>query len=697
MAIISNKNNSAFTLAELMVIMAVMTVIIAAVAPVFTSRYTNASLDRVWSLVSASNNDDIYADAPTRSMMQQVFIGATPIDKEDIKNTYRPNSKLVVRSSNKINGSSLQKQIEFKYGDNSKGYLFAGNTNLLLGSNYPNLSFTYNRSSASSPSVLKIGPGASGNTALGVGALNSLTSGSNNSAFGYNALNSLTTGTYNTSIGYNSGKSLTTGAGNVFVGYNSYNNSSGLYNTIIGNNTLGSDSASNYTTAVGNNILVHGDHDVALGGDNHIGGNYNTALGYGALKSTLEGQHNNFEYNTAIGYNSCSGISLSAKNKTCIGGVGIDETNMSSTAQALFNDEVPRVFIGKSANKYNSAATLEVHSLSTANSKHPYPGSISGAASLNDSSVIVNGNLIVRGQTYMIGRSPFPVNPSNNNVANTISLMGYRLYKESILSHKPIIGLDGSENNKRIIDENHYIHQSYAGREHCICTYSCGLNEVKGRDSYDWSSINAYPYLLYVNNNGTSDASWQAIHVCGSDYNTSSTSANNIELDNARNITNYTGLDSNMLQALYGGNSCCPILNYSGIQIYNTISSDLGLKNIDSLFTDGINKLSKLKIYNYTFKSDEYKLPHVGVIAQDLKSIFPRAVSKDSNGYYKIRTDDMFYAAINAVKELNANIINLNTKITGYFNRLNKLQTENKILKDKLLKLSKELEILEKE
>ena len=53
-------------------------------------------------------------------------------------------------------------------------------------------------------------------------------------------------------------------------------------------------------------------------------------------------------------------------------------------------------------------------------------------------------------------------------------------------------------------------------------------------------------------------------------------------------------------------------------------------------------------------KIDEKKTPHVGVIAQDLQKIFPDAVKKGVDGFLSIRFEDMFYAMINAIKELDA-------------------------------------------
>lgn len=86
------------------------------------------------------------------------------------------------------------------------------------------------------------------------------------------------------------------------------------------------------------------------------------------------------------------------------------------------------------------------------------------------------------------------------------------------------------------------------------------------------------------------------------------------------------------------------------------IFSDIRLKNIGEPFGSGLDAINKLKIYNFTYKKDTAKTPNVGVIAQDLQKIFPNAVIKDEDGYLKIRWDEMFYSALNAIKELNAKI-----------------------------------------
>lgn len=91
--------------------------------------------------------------------------------------------------------------------------------------------------------------------------------------------------------------------------------------------------------------------------------------------------------------------------------------------------------------------------------------------------------------------------------------------------------------------------------------------------------------------------------------------------------------------------------------------SDRRLKNVGEKYTAGLEELKKLDFFHYTFKKDENKTPRVGVMAQDLQKVFPDAVVKGKDGYLMIRTEDMFYAVINAVKELDSKISALVEKV----------------------------------
>lgn len=93
--------------------------------------------------------------------------------------------------------------------------------------------------------------------------------------------------------------------------------------------------------------------------------------------------------------------------------------------------------------------------------------------------------------------------------------------------------------------------------------------------------------------------------------------------------------------------------------------SDIRLKNVGEPFTAGLNELEKLNFYHFTFKKDKDQVPQVGVMAQDLQKVFPQAVSKDDGGWLTIRWDEMFYAAINAIKELNTKVCAITKDVTN--------------------------------
>ena len=137
--------------------------------------------------------------------------------------------------------------------------------------------------------------------------------------------------------------------------------------------------------------------------------------------------------------------------------------------------------------------------------------------------------------------------------------------------------------------------------------------------------------------------------------------------------------------------------------------SDRRLKNVGEKYTAGLDELKKLEFFHYTFKKDENKTPMVGVMAQDLQKVFPDAVTKGDDGYLRIRLEDMFYAVINAVKELdskitqiveNVNKVNSTIEeqqkvIDAQQNKIAELEKQNADFEKRLAKLEKKNKIVE--
>ena len=106
---------------------------------------------------------------------------------------------------------------------------------------------------------------SAGNTSIGYGALNNLSSGDSNIAVGYESLEDVTSGNHNIGLGYRAGMNITTGN----------------YNTVIGNNTVSGLTDQGYNT-----ILGYG-----AGGSSVTGGN-NVIIGYDAGSNLTSGNNN---------------------------------------------------------------------------------------------------------------------------------------------------------------------------------------------------------------------------------------------------------------------------------------------------------------------------------------------------------------------------------------------------------------------
>jgi len=186
-----------------------------------------------------------------------------------------------------------------------------------------------------------------GNTAEGLEALFSLTSGTFNTALGWLSLASVTTGGLNTGVGAGT-LVLNTADGNTATGAAALlNNTTGFGNTANGSFALATNSTGNNNTAVGREALsscATGGANTAVGTGalaNHSTGSNNTAIGREALLNDTTGESNvavgrsalvnntNGVTNIAIGTDS-GGSVTTASNVVCIGfgvgGANVDET-----------------------------------------------------------------------------------------------------------------------------------------------------------------------------------------------------------------------------------------------------------------------------------------------------------------------------------------------------------------------------------
>ncbi len=595
------RNKSAYTIAEVMIVLLILTVIFAAFAPIITKRKLSSykSSNAIWNKYNETKGFDAYFDPSNTKNTGTAFFGVKPDSHGAVTSTLTPLSRVVIRSGPVTSGNKLQRQIQFRFGRLSgnaaeKKYgKFAGTwlmdrQNVLLGGAYPNIDNTPDNIEArdnvaigyQSMNALK---NAQGNTALGLSALSENISGKYNTAIGYNAGSTLQAD-YNTYIGAGAGEKAS-GSRNTAVGYQAGYNNSGSVNVFVGANA-GRTGSGSYNVGIGYDAL------------RSVSGNYNVAIGTGALKNLTTGS-----YNTAIGYNACSEVTTGS-HKTCIGynsgpGANTQTSYMSATGSwsrgqtvsdylGSKTDNLERTYIGGRPYNYGGDAVMEIHNVGGTNSNL-----INNPGVKSNTTTVINGNLIVRGRTMMtIGSklwSFVEVDPKGSSAEHS---MGYY-----------------SNNN--------------------IGTILAAGNQQDYTVCYD-TKVNTGPFPLKLKGG-----------VC---------------------------LDST--------------------------SSDRRLKNIGTRSIAGLKELNQLKIYDYTFKNDKSKHSQIGVMAQDLQKVFPNSVFEGPDGYLRIRWDEMFFASINAIKELDRKIVSLVNRATKVETQIARLEQENISLKTQVDALSVRVEKL---
>jgi prepilin-type N-terminal cleavage/methylation domain-containing protein len=151
-----------------------------------------------------------------------------------------------------------------------------------------------------------------------------------------------------------------------------------------------------------------------------------------------------------------------------------------------------------------------------------------------------------------------------------------------------------------------------------------------------------------------------------------------------------TGITSEAEQ-VWIGTSYSTVYIPGSLEVSGTaVTSDKRLKNIKGENTSGLEKIKQIKVFNYTLKDDKEKTPRVGVIAQDLQKIFPDAVSKGYEGFLAVRTEDILYALVNAVKELDKKIDAAVVSVKEQCRILKRVQDDAAAVQTRVAKLEKE-------
>ena len=646
----SRNKITAFTLAEMMVVMLIVSIVLAAMAPVMTTK-NKVDNSSPWRY-SPANSSDAYFGA---GEAMRAFIGQVNGEDADL-------GKLII--NNNATGNS---HILFKSNNDVLGDLYFNGTSLILGSRPSNsTNATYGANNIS------IGPNNWSSTGV---------EGDSNITIGDNAMNSLTTGRSNIGIGTTL-SAVTTGSNNVAVGDNSLLGSNGDYNVAVGtrayrqgtggsNVIVGGDAMSQYS---GNNNVVMGTQAMYYGS-----GNNNVAIGTNA---NYNGTNSTATYTgtTAVGHNA----QASAEDAVAIGknanssqkqAISINGTASGYSSIAIGTDSSADgsdgVAIGYSAHtEKNYSVAIAFDSTAT--------GYMSIAIG-NGSTASAYSSIAIGSYAKANGRRNIAIGENalyNNQSGNSNTAIGENACQYVTGSNKTCIGSNSGPNSGT----------KYANRDDTVERIFIGRQ----------SKFNGGPAVLEVHNDpgsvrnvratgsGKGDQTYE-IEKTGVVVNGNLFVKGMIFFNDGSDDWSYPGtIKYNGKNDGYGAQAygrqvtqnadLIYYSDYAGKVVHQRQDSDRRLKYVGKENTSGLDKIKQLKVFNYVYKKDTTKTPHVGVIAQDLQKVFPNAVKKGADGFLTIRMEDMFYAVINAIKELDAKYQAQEKRIDDLEKRIEKLE-----------------------
>lgn len=404
----------AFSLTELLIVLVVIAILFAAMAPIVTKRRNGADIanENVWNYVNDDDQMDAFYDPGMRTWTSTAVFGFTPSKLES------PYAKTIIKAKPK------QRMIQFRYGSGSgisTGSLFLDDKN--------NIYLTSNNDKLVNADKSK------STTAAGLGALSNRSDVTYSVALGSDAFKgdkdtSSTNDTIINAIGSASSKNLKGVSTTTAIGaLSNQSRINPVYTVAIGGQSLASFDYHpqksvyvGYSTGAGEKNTSDVAYNTILGSSypGGEGSNSNTILGYNSYTNGYEAA----KHVTAVGAYTCNsikGVKSDSANagRTCIGyGSGREYNN---TPDAFTQDDYDRVFLGGTPlGGFNGRGVVEVHNINTS-----YTALMENEAknekSLPSNSVVMNSNIVVRGGLYtysprkLVGHRPIGIDPAWTN------------------------------------------------------------------------------------------------------------------------------------------------------------------------------------------------------------------------------------------------------------------------------------------
>ena len=659
----------AFSLTELLIVLVIIAVLFAAMAPIISKRRsgeTNAN-EQVWSFVNGDDQKNAFYDSGSRRLTSAAFMG---LDPAELNGNYAPFAKVIIKARNN------QNMIQFRTGEDNgvlSGLFFVDNNGNLLTTSR----LTNNKDSNNAITNAKY------NTVSGLGAVQKAVKPNGNTVLGANAVSGSEGDRdpqWLIAIGSNAGEFAT--GNSVLVGANTgrgSRNSNWISETIaLGSGVLtnpdsggkGNIFAGYMVGSVGFNDSNNSINNVIAGSKYYgLNSSNNTIMGY----DVYAGGPPTAQNISAAGFGACDSIQPKELkgSRTCLGYKSAANRGPEGfvTPWSFEYDEYDHIFLGGSAAGFGGRSVLEVHNIPTSDQY------TTSALPKMGPTVVLNSNLVVRGNTY------FP-------------LVDGRLSTHEI---QPVIN-------------QHKFQKGEAGKDRC--GKRCIAGRRKWRDSPKCKFLGSILGAIvgFIGGVITVVSSVLTAGVGGSIFIVVWGSLAGATIGTLFNGSDYTRpkdpptfsvvtfgskddanktLESPIcadVNSTYPSGSYCPDLQLS----------DIRLKENLTLNNDSLKSIMFIKPYNYTFKSDDKSLPQVGVMAQDLQKYLPNSVTQGDDGYLSIRWDEMFYVTINSVKELDSIISNLVAELNAVEDDADDIKAEHKIVRNRIVDINNRIDKLEK-
>ena len=638
----------AFTLAEMMVILALFSTIAAATLPVVTARRaldvselaTGGSTLDPWTYSSAYNGISYYNSQSSLIATSAVMVGGQV--SADAKSIGYP--QLIVKDNYGVSGINFGKHIVFlKRSSNNNTYLGGsimmgnrGEGSIAIGSNAMTDVGNYVDKSRS----VAIGSYSMYGNSSDANYLNSV-------AIGYSNIYSKQSADNTVAIGYKNCYTTTGSSSlNVCIGSNNAQNYNGASVQIGKNVTFGANSYHN--VALGTKSLVESTvrNSVVIGYDAYasyayISGNGLVSIGSyagyasNANNSVLLGNRTQTKYSESVVIGNYATANTSKSGAVVIGDyAGLD---------LHYNNSLPTI-IG-----YYAGTTMHSSPLSVANSV--YPVRIGYWAGANEAG----------------GPTPYIADVAIGTYAG---MVGHGL---TVLNYGSVfIGYASG-------------HISKAKRSVCIGSMTCqeyALGE---------SVVRLAPYGYYSKTLGE-----YASHIG------MPTMLENLDSANKEKFLGNSYSNMLITPAITSSDLATSSILFYANTVYGpsttfTSFSDKRLKENIKPAKYGLNDIKKINIYEYNLKDESINKRQIGVIAQEMKEVIPEGVKQLPSGYYTVSADWLIFPMVNAIKELDKTFVSLKSDLTKYFNEYIVLVSRVKTLEKEVKNLERENKSLTKE